>query len=273
MMRMVLLDHKGFNQVAKGRDGYYLYNVHDMYIGQAIDTYGEFRWFEAQLFEQLCRPGHIVLDVGANIGAHTMKLAKIVGPTGAVFAFEPQRLVFQNLCANVALNSLVNVECHWAALGAEPGFIMVPELDPVAQSNFGRISLRNVPQGREVPVMVLDDFGGLPKLNMIAIDVEGMERDVIEGGREMIGKLKPALYVANDRVDESEALMRLIDSLGYRMYWHLPPLFNPANFYEEQKNLYPGIVAFKLLCLHRDFNANLDGFEQITDFAAHPLRR
>ncbi|TFG83046.1 MAG: FkbM family methyltransferase, partial [Chromatiales bacterium] len=50
-------------------------------------------------------------DIGANIGTHTLALARLVGQQGLVFAFEPQRIVFQTLCANMALNSLDNVHC------------------------------------------------------------------------------------------------------------------------------------------------------------------
>ena len=60
------------------------------------------------------RDGYISLDVGANIGCHTVPFAKLVGESGRVVAFEPQRLVFQNLCANLALNALTNVYVyHW----------------------------------------------------------------------------------------------------------------------------------------------------------------
>src|SRR4051812_46112945 len=128
MSRSRLLDTDGCNQLAKGHKGYYLYNIHDIYVGQAIEKYGEYGGLEAEFLEQLCGPGDVVIEVGANIGAHTVGIAKRVGPTGYVLAFEPQRLVFQNLCANIALNSLTNVGCHWAAVGTTQGFVTVPEL-------------------------------------------------------------------------------------------------------------------------------------------------
>ena len=273
MSRSRLLEADGFNQLAKGHKGYYLYNIHDIYVGQAIEKYGEYGGLEAQFLEQLCGPGDVVIEVGANIGAHTVGIAKRVGPTGYVLAFEPQRLVFQNLCANIALNSLTNVECHWAAVGTTQGFVTVPELDFNQRNNFGGLSLLNVQQGRRVPCVRLDDFLGLPRVRLIKIDVEGMESNVITGGKQLIAKCKPFLYVENDRVDNSENLMRLIASLGYRMYWHTPALFNPNNYYGEEENIYNGIGSFNMFCVHRDTQMAIRGAQEITDFSFHPLQR
>ena len=75
-----------------------LYNVNDDYIGRSLDIYGEFSEGEIEAFSLLVHPGDIVLDVGANIGSHTIWFAQAVGPTGGVMAFEPQRLLFQTLC-------------------------------------------------------------------------------------------------------------------------------------------------------------------------------
>jgi FkbM family methyltransferase len=266
-----LLETDGFNQLAKGNGCYYLYNQNDVYVGQSIEKYGEFSALEMALLKQLCAPGDAVIDAGANIGAHTIWLAKQVGNEGRVIAFEPQRLVFQTLCANVALNSLENVDCYLAALGETDGAILVPELDPRQRSNFGGLGLENMNQGMEVPCLTLDRFIAIPKLKLIKIDVEGMEAEVIKGGLQLIEKFKPFLYLENDRVEKSEALMTLIDSLGYRMFWHTPFLFNPDNFYKNSENIYPTVVSCNLLCVHRDSDMAIES-QEITDFTFHPFR-
>src|SRR5258706_13629983 len=95
--RATLLQNGGFNQLARGRDGYYLYNINDALIGLAIKRYGEYSALESQFLEQLYGPGDIVIEAGANIGAHTVGIAKRVGPEGLVIAFEAERILFQSL--------------------------------------------------------------------------------------------------------------------------------------------------------------------------------
>ena len=273
MTRSNLLEGEGFNQLTQGKDGYFLYNRNDQYIGRALEKYGEFSGLEMEILRQLCGPAQIVIEVGANIGAHTVGLARRVGPQGRVLAFEPQRLVFQVLCANIALNSLANVDCYWAALGSADGSIVVPELDPTRLTNFGGLSLIGAQQGMHVTCHTLDRFLSLPQLRLVKLDVEGMEAEVLRGGWQLLQKFKPILYLENDRLERSQALIELVASQGYRMYWHLPPLFNPQNYFSDAENLYPGIVSVNMVCVHRDLKMNIEGFVEITDPAFHPLRR
>jgi FkbM family methyltransferase len=268
-----LLETQDFNQLAAGRDGYFLYNRNDQYIGRSIERYGEFSALEMKLFAQICVPGGVVIEVGANIGAHTVGLARLVGPQGRVLAFEPQRLPFQTLCANIALNSLENVDCFWAALGSQDGFISVPDLNPRKEYNFGGVTLLGPQGGRRVTCLTLDEYVTLPKVDLVKIDVEGMEAEVLHGGTELLKRFKPILYVENDRLEKSEALTRLIASLDYRMYWHLPPLFNPDNFFANPDNSYPNVVSVNMLCVHRESRMQTAGFEEVVDFSLHPLRR
>ena len=67
----------------------------------------------------------IVLDVGANIGTHTVAVAKKVTDRSVVVAFEPQRLTYQVLCGNVALNALTNVLCQNVVVSDEPGSMLI----------------------------------------------------------------------------------------------------------------------------------------------------
>ena len=63
-----------------------LYLTTDQYVGRSLDLYGEYSEGEVEFFDQMLKPGHIVLEAGANIGAHTVYFAKTVGPRGTVIA-------------------------------------------------------------------------------------------------------------------------------------------------------------------------------------------
>ncbi len=111
-----------------------------------------------------------MVEVGANAGAHTVSLSQAVGPAGLVLAFEPQRILLQTLCANLALNSLTNVHAFWAAVGNSPGSIVVPPLDYTQDNNFGGLELGGYQQGEQVPVLTLDSLK-LPRCHFLKIDV------------------------------------------------------------------------------------------------------
>jgi len=253
-----------FNTLKKARYGYMLYNDNDIYIGASVKHYGECYENEVTIFRQIVRQNDVVLDVGANIGMHTLFFSQAVGQKGTVLAFEPQRIVFQTLCANMALNSVTNVHCYHTALGESAGEIAVPFIDYGKQGNFGGLSIENQKSGERVKVNTIDSFQ-LTRCNFIKIDVEGMERAVLAGAVETIKRHKPILYVENDRENKSAELISYIHSLGYRMFWHLPPLFNSKNFYENSHNIFgKNVLSINMLCIHKDIPINLQGFREVT---------
>jgi FkbM family methyltransferase len=249
---------------ANTRYGNVLYNPNDTYIGRAIELYGECHELELDFLRSICGVGSYVFDIGANIGAHTVPLAQHVGPRGRVFSFEPQRIVFQMLCGNVALAELSNVETYQAALGAESGSVLIPELDYSQPANYGGVELSQFASGRPVPVRVLDDFADLPRADLVKIDVEGMERSVLAGGARFIEKFRPLMYVENDREANSAELIAALVTLRYRLFWHLPPLYNPRNFRENGKNVFGALVSVNMLCVPAEMNVTLTGFREIT---------
>ena len=83
----------------------------------------------------------------------------------------------------------------------------------------------------------------LKRVDLIKVDVEGMEGKVIAGALKTISRFKPLLYVENDRPDKSVALIEQIMGLGYTPYWHLPPIYNPDPTQEA------GVVSVNMLCV------------------------
>ena len=73
-------------------------------IDFAIYLLGGFEVRTLRSYETLIREGDVVLDIGANVGAHTLPLAQLVGKTGRVYAFEPTRYAYTKQLANIGLN-------------------------------------------------------------------------------------------------------------------------------------------------------------------------
>jgi FkbM family methyltransferase len=189
-------------------------------------------------------------------------LAQIVGPGGTVFAFEPQRILFQILCGNVALNELSNVHALPVAVGRAAGRAKVLALDYRGATNFGGVSLGSV-QGEDVPVVTLDQLE-VSTVKLIKVDVEGMELDVLAGAKATLARCRPILYVENDRAEKSEALVALLQDGGHRMWWHTPQLYNPANFLGNPQNVFGNVASFNMLCLPREMATQVQGMPEIT---------
>jgi FkbM family methyltransferase len=251
-----------FNRLKPCRHGLMLYNVNDTHVGRSLDTYGEWCQAEVEVFAQILRPGDVALDVGANVGAHTVAMAKLVGPRGTVIAFEPQRVVFQTLCANVANNSLPNVFCYPSAVGESPGVILVPPLDPRARQNFGAFVISGYDHGEPVPLTRLDDLP-LRACRLLKIDVEGMELPVLRGAEQLIRRLMPVLYVENNRPAQSQDLIHFIHLLGYDLFRHEPPLFNPHNYLHHPQDIFAGERAENILCWPHQSHMNIPGLSRL----------
>ncbi len=237
-----------------------LFNINDVYIGKSFDLYGEFSELEIDLLKTFIKPDQYIFDVGANIGSHSISFAQLVGSKGAVFAFEPQRIIFQTLCANLSLNSITNVFTFHLALSETSGNTRVPFPDYLKQSNFGGLDLEKYNHGEFVQVMTVDHFS-VPKCDLIKIDVEGMEAKVLKGAEKTIQKFRPILYVENDRSEKSVELIKLIDSYSYNIYWHRPPLFNPQNFFQNSDNAFGKTVSINLLCLPKEKDISISSIE------------
>ena len=254
---------KGILRLKHCKHGPMMYFTGDMVIGRSLDLYGELSEPEIELFRQYLRPGMVAVDVGANIGTHTVCFAQSVGPSGRVLAFEPQGVLHQVLCGNAALNKCGNVMAEHKALGAHAGTLVVPWLDYAREGNFGALELGAWTQGETVPLATLDSYA-LNACHLIKIDVEGMERDVLEGARATISRHQPLLYVENNKPERSKDLIAWLLTSHYRPYWHLPPLFNPKNFFGETKNVFGITISANMLCVPKSKPSRVEGLREIT---------
>jgi FkbM family methyltransferase len=269
-MLPLLIDGPGFNAMVRAKHGLMLFNRNDVYIGRSIGKYGEFSEGEIALFSQLCRPGDVVVEVGANIGTHTLPIAKMVGRDGRIHAFEPQRIVFQTLCANMAMNSITNVECHYTALSHEPSTLLIPDIAYELEGNYGGVEVTRFGGGAPVPMTRMDDVIALPRCRLIKIDVEGMEHDVISGARSTIAAHRPFLYVENDRIEKSDALIDLIGSMDYGLFWHTPYMYNPQNYARDTEDIFPGVISINMICIPAELRMEMDGFLPV-QCGQHPM--
>lgn len=238
------------NIIKKCKYGTMIINRRDRWVGDSLDIYGEFSESEVEVFRKYVKPGDVVLDIGANIGAHTIVLSQLVGETGTVIAIEPERTNYYALCGNIALNNCVNAIAYQWGVSNVSGVLKVPVINVPQNSNFGSLELDkdwSATVHYVVQCVRLDEIG-FSRCDFIKMDVEGMERLALEGSAEMIKKYKPILYVEDDREGKSAALREYIRALGYSVEEHDAPLFNVDNFNGIKYNVFGGIVSKNLLC-------------------------
>ncbi|MGE3274342.1 MAG: FkbM family methyltransferase [Vicinamibacterales bacterium] len=212
----------------------------DISEGVQLGIYlGTYEAGAGRLLRHLVSPGSVVVDIGANVGAHALPLAAAVGPSGRVVAVEPSRAAFDRLRGNVALNPGLadRVTAVHAALGA-PGGI-------VEERYFSGWPL--TPGGERHPVhggvgapaggaafMTLDGLAaslGLDAIDLVKLDVDGHELPIVAGATAVVERLRPTVvfefcpYLIEERGEAPESLPGFFTSRGYDLLDdHLRPV-------------------------------------------------
>ncbi len=265
--------------LVQARRGWMLANVNDVYMGAAITTYGECNELELAVLMALIQYPGLVVEVGANMGIHTVPMARAIQEKGRkLVAFEPQPVIFQQLCANLALNGLMNVTALPFACGEAPGVVAFPRPDYLKRGNFGGISMTGSTSVApdlivQVPCLRLDDLLQSEHVGLLKIDVEGFELQVLKGCATVIQRCKPLLYVENDRAERSQELIEWLWSAGYDLWWHTPPIFNPQNYFGVVQNIYGKVASFNMLGVPKEVELKIPAqFLKVKDSSFHPLR-
>jgi FkbM family methyltransferase len=172
------------------------------------------------------RPGSVAIDVGANLGEWTVPFARSVGAAGRVIAIEPAPRIAASLEATLAANALRQAEIIRCAIGDHNGQteFAVPVVTSV-HTDTGRARIGPAGVGQEalrVPLRSLDSLTAehsLDRLDLIKIDVEGHERQVLDGAAAILDQYRPTLVIETGHEAEGDrtAIQDRLRGLGYRM--------------------------------------------------------
>ena len=250
-----------------------IYNKNDTYIGSSIREYGEWSQGEIEIIKQLVKPSDVVIELGSNIGSHTVPIAQLVSE-GLVYAFEPQNIIFENLCANISINSLTNCICEKFAFSENNNEILcAPNSDFLKPENFGASVLEKSKNNfnYSVPVETLDNkFSDLQRLKLLKMDIEGMELNALKGGENLIKRTQPFLYFENDRKgDNSRKVIEYLWNLDYKLYWHITRIFNENNFFKNKKNIFDYQSSINMLGIPKKIDVDVQ-LPFVEDSNFHP---
>jgi FkbM family methyltransferase len=192
-------------------------------IGMLIDKYEP---DTLRVIDALVVEGDVCLDIGANVGAVTMAMARRVGARGKVYAFEPGPAPYARLVRNIALNPSIRESVVALQLGVSsgPGTLY---WNPDEHDNPANATLLAA-AGTPTNVVSIDAFAaenGLRRVDFVKIDVEGMEYEVLRGGRATWLAHQPVFYLETERRFEVirgfpalERIETLLGEMGYRLY-------------------------------------------------------
>jgi FkbM family methyltransferase len=202
-------------------------------IDLAIYLQGQFEPATALACSRYVRPGQIVLDIGANVGAHTLSLARLVGYRGRVLAFEPTAYAYGKLKQNLALNPELarRVEPFQCFLGPTDD-AGLPDATYSSWPLKGGERLHSGHLGQPMStegarMLSLDGVlaeSAVAKVDFIKLDVDGHENGVLAGARETLRRDRPILlmefapYVLTEQGVSPLDLLAQLVPLGYRFH-------------------------------------------------------
>ena len=235
LSRVVILFRKSIGLKNSGvflRDGIFW----DLDLSQGIDfsifLFGAFEPETVASYSSQITKGNTVLDIGANIGAHSLKLAELVGADGRVVCYEPTDYAFGKLTRNFELNPELRsrATCVQAFLGdgrpgIRPGSIpsswslsgqSEDKLHPVHLGTYNSLD-----KAQESTLVDSLKEQGVHKVDFIKLDVDGFELPILRGAEAMLRRDRPPIlmefapYIYEEHGYTLQDLSRFLLELGY----------------------------------------------------------
>lgn len=175
---------------------------------------GSYEYEKQIVLKDLVRPGDTVYDLGAHVGYFTIIFARLVGPAGKVYAFEPFAANHELLTAHLRLNHLGNVETFQAGIAAHSGTASFASgnhsatggLQPTGEMSFPVFNLLELIENK-----------GLRPPNLIKMDIEGEELNVMPGLLPMLRRLPVTLLISTHGDHITSELVKLLSAEGYSL--------------------------------------------------------
>ena len=204
--------------------------IYELDLNELIDSsiyyQGCFEGATTVIINKYVKKGMAVFDIGANIGCHALRFAKLVGSEGRVVAFEPMLKAFSKIRRNIELNHFQNIILEKKVLSDKN----LGKQEIHFQCNYlldtGEEDISNIKK-EIVDITTLDEYvktNKINKIDFIKLDVDGYEYKVLKGGINSIKNFKPIMIIEFGKRtleksgDKLEDLIDSLDSLGFSFY-------------------------------------------------------
>jgi FkbM family methyltransferase len=192
-------------ELVQGAEGLFLVHTKDVGISQVIRTTGVWAAHDLKLFRGIIRPGDHVVDIGANLGHHTVAFSRMVGPSGRVLAIEPQTMMFRLINANLVLNGCTNAVVERCAAGEQTGVVKLWPVDYSVGNNYGALGVSREEgelllehEGETAPVQRLDDILSRldwQRVDFLKVDAQTYDLYVLQGSEATVRSMRPVIFV------------------------------------------------------------------------------
>jgi len=209
----------------------------DRIVSESMRWYGEWAENELDILRRFIGDGDVVADIGSFIGTHAIAFARHVGRAGKVLAFEPRPEIFAVLDRNVERNGLTNVRRFNAGISDKAGVLTIAPLSVGDHVNPGGLSLTAASAGVSAELMTIDGLA-LDRLDLMKIDVEGMEAEVLQGAQATITTLRPVVFAECNTMEGASAVLAAFAHGGYTALGATYPAFNKRNYRENESNIF-----------------------------------
>lgn len=242
---------------------FYILTDEDL-ISDSLRRYGEWAQQEIDLLRAFISPGDTVVDAGAYLGTHTRAFSERVGPDGLVYGFEPNPGSFSVLQRNAQAAPMNNIHLFNLGIGAmsESRALYVDDSlhNRASATMTGRADL----DVATVRVRALDDMG-IARVNLMKVDVEGMELQLLRGAEQTITRDNPIIFLEINSLAGSLGFLPWAEQHDYLAYGVNVAAFNPDNHAQAEANVFgsareAGLLLIPLRALGQ-FAARLEQFE------------
>lgn len=215
-------------EIVQSSFGNFVINEHDL-IGYHIKQIGAWEPFLYEFYSPILTKDDIVIDAGANLGFHAIQFAK---QCKKVYAFEPQPMIYNQLCANILFNDLNDIITpHRLGLGEQND---IKQMWSIENENFGTVynwggrgiehaqsayKSDEVREHDQINVIPLDSIN-IPHCELFKIDIQGYEWYAFLGAKNLITKNKPVILLESnpDRSELDKQVLGLLYNAGYKCY-------------------------------------------------------
>jgi len=174
-----------------------------------------------QVMQNLIKPGHCAVDVGAHIGTESLMLSQLVGANGHVVSIEPDPNNFKSLAANVRLNAASNVQLMQAAISDNSGQLQFVQGIGVLGHLVDNSNDPTIDPASLITIQVhtLDELfaSKQPAVNFVKIDVEGFEVSVLSGASQLLCEQQPTIMLELHSYRSARGCADILNQAGYKV--------------------------------------------------------